>query len=71
MRKLQNIYQGEVSRYIPKNSQTGAANFAADEPVIAKTSKIIISWKLESIPQRSFNLFIVQIYHITGQLKKT
>ena len=42
----------------------------AEDPVIARTIQIITNWKLESIPQRSFNLFMLQIYHLAGQLKK-
>ena len=39
-------------------SKTKADIFADKEPFIAKTIKIIMSWKLEAIPQRFFNLFI-------------
>lgn len=43
---------------IPSQKQTGFDNHADVEPVIAKTINIIVSWKLDSIPQRFFNAFI-------------
>ena len=43
---------------IPSQIQKGFESQADADPVIAKTINIIVSWKLVSIPQRFFNLFI-------------
>jgi len=43
---------------IPSHIQTGFDIHAEVEPVIAKTINMIVSWKLDSIPQRFFNAFI-------------
>lgn len=43
---------------IPNQIHTGFDNHADVEPVIAKTINIIVSWKLDSMPQRFFNAFI-------------
>ena len=44
---------------IPNQRQTGFETIAEAEPVIAKTIKIMVSWKLDCTPQRSFNFFII------------
>ena len=46
---------------------TGSATQAAKEPLIAKTIKIRIIWKLEVMPQRVFNFSIKNKY--TGKNK--
>ncbi len=43
---------------IPNQKHTGLDNHADVEPVIAKTINIIVSCKLDSMPQRFFNAFI-------------
>ncbi len=43
---------------IPNQKQNGFDSHAEAEPVIAKTINMIMSWKLVSIPQRCFSLFI-------------
>lgn len=41
------------SLVIPSKKQNGLDSQADVDPVIAKTTKIIVSWKLDRIPQRS------------------
>ena len=55
------------SLVMPSQKQNGLDNHADAEPVIAKTIKINVNWKLLSIPQRSFNFFILkcQLYKYT------
>ena len=48
----------KFSFVIPKNSNIGLVIHADVEPVIAKTTNIIINWKFEVMPQRSFKLAI-------------
>ena len=47
------------SLLIPNQTQKGSDAIAEAEPVIAKTIKMIVSWRLVSTPQRSFNFFII------------
>lgn len=58
IRAVQYNQDAVVSLCNPIKSVKGSASFVAIEPVIAKTIKIIIICKLESIPQRFFNLSI-------------
>ena len=44
---------------IPSQKQKGFESHAEADPVIAKTINIIVSWKLVSMPQRFFSLFIL------------
>lgn len=46
------------SEVIPNQKQKGLLSHADADPVIAKTINIRVSWKLVSIPQRCFSLFI-------------
>ena len=43
---------------IPNQTQIGLDNQADADPVMAKTTNMMISWKFEVMPQRCFNLFI-------------
>lgn len=43
---------------IPNHTQNGFDNQAEVEPVMANTIKMMVSCKLDVIPQRCFNLFI-------------
>lgn len=47
------------SLVIPSQMQIGFEANAEAEPVIAKTMKMILSWKLDCIPQRFFNFSII------------
>lgn len=49
---------GILSLWIPIYSKTGRDKYAEVEPVMAKTIKIITSWKLLVMFQRSFSFFI-------------
>lgn len=44
---------------MPSQTQKGLDNHADADPVMAKTISIIMACKLEVMPQRFFNLFIV------------
>lgn len=43
---------------IPSNKQNGLDSQADADPVMAKTTIITVSWKLETIPHRSLKLAI-------------
>ena len=43
----------------PIQSQTYRENQAEAEPVKAKTINMIVNWKFDSIPQRSFSFFML------------
>ena len=53
------------SLVIPSQRQTGFETIAEAEPVIAKTIKIIVSWKLDSTPHRCFNFPIWIVLSVT------
>jgi hypothetical protein len=53
------------SLVIPSQMQTGFETIAEAEPVIAKTIKIMVSWKLDSTPHRCFNFSIWIVLSVT------
>lgn len=44
---------------MPIHSQKGLDNHAEADPVMAKTMKMIVNWKLDVTPQRCLNLFMI------------
>ena len=53
------------SLVIPSQMQTGFETIADAEPVIAKTIKIMVSWKLDWTPHRCFNFSIWIVLSVT------
>ncbi len=51
-------HKPQSSLVIPNQKQTGLDNHAEAEPVMAKTINMMVSCKLDVIPQRFFNPFI-------------
>ena len=52
---------GKLALSSPTHARKGLATYTEADPVIAKTIKIMISWKLESIPHFFLSLFIAAL----------
>ena len=57
-----------ASFVIPSSKQKGFDNQAEDEPVIAKTIKMMVNWKLDSIPHRCLKL--AMRYKLTTKIRE-
>ncbi len=57
-----------ASLLIPSSKQNGFDNQAEAEPVRAKTIKIMVNWKLDSIPHRCLKL--AMRYKLTAKIRE-
>ena len=57
-----------ASLVIPSSKQNGFDNQAEEEPVRAKTIKMMVNWKLDAIPHRCLKL--AMRYKLTAKIRE-